>query len=160
MRGLGNASDLKPKDLSRRARARPADALALDCAMAAVYARFKTLGPRGAELARGLRREVEAVLADLRAKPPSGAACAATSVSVGRDDAGAGASGEIQIVASVLFTRDEASGELRLSVQHSVSGPAAPERSGQVIVSLDRSGRLLEFEGPPEAEACLERLAR
>jgi hypothetical protein len=160
MRGLGKASDLKPKDLSRRARAKPADAKVLDCAMAAVYARFQELGPRGAELARGLRSEVEAVLADLRAKPPSGAAGAATSVSVGRDGADAGVGGEAQLVASVLFTRDEASGELRLSVQHSVSAPGAPERAGQVLVSLDRSGRLLEFEGTPEAEACLGRLAR
>lgn len=160
MRGLGKSAGLKPKDLSRRTRAKPADALALDCAMASVYSRFQALGPRGAELARGLKGEVEAVLADLRAKPPSGAAGAATSVSVGRDSADARAGGETQLVASVLFTRDEATGELRLSVQHSVSGAGAAETAGQTLVSLDRAGRLLEFEGTPEAEACLRRLAR
>lgn len=155
------APALSPKDLSRPARAKPApETAALACLTAASYADLEALGPAGSALARDLRAELADALADMRARPASGAAGAVTSVSVGRDQAVAGPGGESQVVVSVLLTRDETTGELRLSTLSSIRGPGASEASRQSLAILDRSGRSVASEGPQEAEACLERLAR
>lgn len=162
MRGLGRPSaPLAPKDLARPGRPKTSpSAAALDCLTAAALGGAEALGPAGKDLARGLRSELAGVLAGLRARPPSGTAGAVTTVSVGRDQAVAGPDGESQVVVSVLVTRDESSGELRLSVLSSVSGPSGPGQETQGLAVLDRAGRPSAYEGPPDAEACLGRLAR
>ncbi|TBR24685.1 hypothetical protein EPO15_03585 [bacterium] len=155
------APALAPKDLSRTGRAKPApEDAALSCLTAGAYADIEALGPGGAALARDLRAELADTLAELRAKPPNGVKDAVTSVSVGRDQAVAGPGGESQVVVAVLVTRDEATGELRLSALASVRAPGAPEAARQALAVLDRTGRPAASEGPPDVEACLARLAR
>ncbi|MFA6091621.1 MAG: hypothetical protein WCU88_00035 [Elusimicrobiota bacterium] len=130
---------------------------ALDCAVSEVYGQAEGMGEEGRGLARQLRQDLRAILADLRAQPPSGTQDAHKIFSSGRDYIAKDKERQEQLIVKVLVQRDEKTGELHIDVQSSALRGAHPEQTAQNLIYLDAKGTVIRKEVSPAAEACLSR---
>lgn len=128
----------------------------LGCAIAEAARDAAAAGPEGQALAAEVKADIRQVLAELKARPPSGRDGDTKVFTTGKDYVVKGPAGEGQTVVRVTVVRDEKSGDLSVDVMSSVGGDGRPEAASQNIIALDPEGNVKSKETSAAAEACLK----
>lgn len=132
-------------------------AKALGCAVADAGRLAASAGPEGAKVAAELDADLARILADLKARPPSGDEKDEVVFTSGNDYSVKDAAGERQFLARLTVVRTERTGEVRIGVESSFTEAGRTEQGGQDIIHLDSSGAVTAKEVSRATGSCLER---